>query len=248
MSRPAVVVLAAGVGKRMKSDLPKVLHPFAGSTIIDFVLTTVRSLSPERTVVVVGHQAEKVRAAVNGQPLRFVLQSEQLGTGHAVMQCVDELAGFEGTILVLVGDVPLLRPRTLEEMLRQHRESRAACTVLTALFEDPTGYGRIVRGADGSVEAIVEHKDASEPQLLIREINSGILAFQSEALWAYIRRLSRGNAQSEYYLTDLVGMLRADGRRVSAYCAEDPWEVTGINSSEQLAALECIYLKRTRGE
>jgi UDP-N-acetylglucosamine diphosphorylase/glucosamine-1-phosphate N-acetyltransferase len=248
MTPPAVVVLAAGLGKRMKSDLPKVLHAFAGATIIDFVLDTVAALSPDRTVVVVGHQAERVRDKLANRPVRFALQSPQLGTGHAVMQCEGELNGFTGTVLVLVGDVPLLRASTLSNMLRAHTESACACTVLTAEFADPAGYGRIVRGADGGVEAIVEHKDATQAQRAIREINSGILAFESGDLWEFIHRLSRGNAQSEYYLTDLVGLLRAAGRKVAAYCVGDPWEVTGINSSEQLHQLEGIYRQRGSGE
>lgn len=244
MSAPAVVVLAAGQGKRMVSDLPKVLHPFAGATIIDFVLAAVGKLSPERTVVVIGHQAERVRSALKGRPVKFALQEQQLGTGHAVQQCESELAGFRGTVLVLVGDVPLLRASTLSHMLQKHRESAAACTVLSAEFPDPTGYGRIVRTADGGVEAIVEHRDATPAQRTIREINSGILAFESSDLWEFIRKLSRGNSQSEYYLTDLVGLLRGAGRPVGAYCTDDPWEVTGINSPEQLAELERIYLER----
>lgn len=245
MSKPATVVLAAGKGKRMNSLLPKVLHPFAGSTIIDFVLDTVDSLSPERSVIVIGHEAERLRQALAHRPVQFALQTDQLGTGHAVMQCEEALAGFEGTILVLVGDVPLLRAETLKSMLTTHRESQAACTVLTALFPDPKGYGRILRSPDGTVEAIVEHKDATEAQKAVREINSGILAFESGALWPYIHRLSTVNAQAEYYLTDLVGLLRAAGLKVAAYCAGDPWEVRGINSTEQLAELERIYLMRT---
>lgn len=244
MKAPAVVVLAAGQGKRMYSDLPKVLHSFAGSPIINFVLEAVTGLSPERTVVVIGHQADRVREALEGRPVRFALQAQQLGTGHAVQQCATELSGFEGTILVLVGDVPLLRTSTLATMLRTHEESGCACTILTAEFTDPTGYGRIVRAADGSVEAIVEHKDATDAQRAIREINSGILAFESKPLWEFIHRLSRGNSQSEYYLTDLVGLLRTAGRKVCAFCVEDPWEVTGINSREQLAELERIFKKR----
>jgi bifunctional UDP-N-acetylglucosamine pyrophosphorylase/glucosamine-1-phosphate N-acetyltransferase len=248
MKGPATVILAAGMGKRMKSDLPKVLHPFAGSTIVDFMLDTVEELSPEHCVLVIGHQAERVRQALAGRAVQFVLQAKQLGTGHAVMQCERALEGFEGTILVLVGDVPLLRAETLSAMLEEHRQSGAACTVLTALFPDPTGYGRVLRGSDGSVEAIVEHKDATEEQRAVKEINSGILAFESRWLWPHIHRLESGNAQSEYYLTDLVGLFRKAGLKVSAYCAQDPWEVRGINSSEQLAELERIFLSRTGRE
>jgi bifunctional UDP-N-acetylglucosamine pyrophosphorylase / glucosamine-1-phosphate N-acetyltransferase len=244
MTGPAVVVLAAGQGKRMVSDLPKVLHPFAGSPIVEFVLDAVDELSPARTVVVIGHQADRVRAALAGRNVLFALQAQQLGTGHAVQQCAEALQGFAGTILVLVGDVPLLRAETLSAMLRLHAESRCACTVLTAEFSDPTGYGRIVRDSEGHVEAIVEHRDATGAQRQIREINSGILAFESQALWEYISRLSRGNSQSEYYLTDLIGLLAAAGRRVCAYCVDDPWEVTGINSPEQLSELERIFRQR----
>lgn len=248
MKATAAVILAAGVGKRMKSDLPKVLHPFAGSTIIDFVLDTVESLSPERPVLVVGHEKERVQDALAGRAVRYAIQAQQLGTGHAVLQCEAMLSGFVGTLLVLVGDVPLLRRETLLAMLDLHWTTGAACTVLTAVFPDPTGYGRIVRGPDGSVEAIVEHKDATPAQRSVREINSGILAFESGVLWHYIHRLGRGNAQSEYYLTDLVGLLRQAGLKVAAYRALDPWEVRGINSNEQLAELERIYLERAGRE
>ena len=244
MRKPAAVVLAAGLGKRMNSDLPKVLHKFAGSTIIEFVLDTVEGLSPERVVLVIGHRAEMLRSALATRKVDFALQAEQLGTGHAVMQCEDALGSFEGTIIVLVGDVPLLRTETLAALLETHRRTGAACTVLTAKFSDPKGYGRVMRGSDGHVEGIVEDKDATPTQLAIQEINTGILAFESGLLWQHIHKLRRGNAQAEYYLTDLVGLLRAEGYTVAAHCAEDPWEVKGVNSVEQLAELERIFLKR----
>jgi bifunctional UDP-N-acetylglucosamine pyrophosphorylase/glucosamine-1-phosphate N-acetyltransferase len=244
MTPLASVVLAAGKGKRMKSELPKVLHPFAHSTIIDLVLDTVSEVEANPCVLITGHKAEEVEEAVRGRTALFARQTEQLGTGHAVMQARDALAGFRGTVLVLVGDVPLLRSETLNALLDLHSEKKAACTLLTAEFADPKGYGRIVRNAQDGVQAIVEHKDASPEILRIAEINSGIMAFESDALWQHIDGLSRGNAQAEYYLTDLVEIFRQNDLNVEAYCVSDEYEVHGINSSEQLAELERIYRER----
>jgi UDP-N-acetylglucosamine diphosphorylase/glucosamine-1-phosphate N-acetyltransferase len=237
----ATVILAAGKGKRMHSDLPKVLHRMGGQSLIEHVLDATQTIAAEHTIVVVGHQADKVRSALTGRDVAFVEQTEQLGTGHAVRECRRTLAGFAGTLLVLVGDVPLLRAATLQRLLSRHTETGAACTLLTTRLEDPTGYGRIVRGPRGDVQAIVEHKDASPDERAIDEINSGVIAFETGPLWQHIEQLSRRNVQGEYYLTDLVGIFVASGLTVSAYCVPDPWEVAGVNSREQLAELERIY-------
>lgn len=246
MNPLAIVVLAAGKGKRMHSDLSKVLHPFAGTPIIEHLLRATSSLNANPTVVVVGHQAELVREALKEHELRFVDQFEQLGTGHAVIQAESALEGFEGTLMVLVGDVPLLTPATLTAFLSHHQSTGAACTLLTTRLKDPSGYGRICRGPEQEVQAIVEHKDATPDQLEIDEINSGIMAFQTGPLWTHISDLEPANVQAEYYLTDLVGIFRGAGLKVSAWCVENEWEVQGVNSPEQLAALERIFNKRAR--
>jgi UDP-N-acetylglucosamine diphosphorylase/glucosamine-1-phosphate N-acetyltransferase len=242
----ATVVLAAGKGKRMRSDLPKVLHTLAGRPLVEYLLDALVPLRPSRTVVVVGYQADRVKSCLVNRDVIFAEQTEQLGTGHAVMQAREALDGFTGTILVLVGDAPLLSTRTLERFLAQHAESGAACTLMTTRLDDPDQYGRIVRNAASDVQAIVEHRDATPEERRIREINSGIIAFESGPLWDHIGRLSRTNAQAEYYLTDLVGIFGSRGLKVGAFCVENEWEVLGINSQEQLQDLERIYIDRAR--
>jgi UDP-N-acetylglucosamine diphosphorylase/glucosamine-1-phosphate N-acetyltransferase len=246
MSSIAAVVLAAGEGKRMGSSLPKVLHRLGGLTLIDHVLNALEPLAFERTVVVVGHRAEQVEAALSGRPVTFVLQRPQRGTGHAVMQARQALDGFSGTLAVLVGDIPLLRSATLSAFLDYHAREGAACTVLSARLDDPAAYGRIVRNRAGEVEAIVEYRDAGPREREIREINSGILAFESGPLWTHIADLSHDNAQGEYYLTDLVNIFRQKGLKVAGFCVEDDREVRGVNSPEQLRELDGI-LKATGG-
>jgi UDP-N-acetylglucosamine diphosphorylase/glucosamine-1-phosphate N-acetyltransferase len=242
----AILVLAAGKGKRMHSDLPKVLHPFAETPIIEHLLNATSSLNAESTVVVVGHQADRVREALKDRNVGFVDQVEQLGTGHAVMESRSALDGFSGTLVVLVGDVPLLTEDTLTSFVAHHRSTQAACTLLTTRLKDPSGYGRICRNAESEVQAIVEHKDATPDQLKIDEINSGIMAFETAPLWTHISDLKPANVQAEYYLTDLVGIFKGAGLKVSAWCVEDDHEVQGVNSPEQLAALERIFYARAR--
>ncbi len=235
------VVLAAGKGKRMKSTLPKVLHKLRGKPLIDYVLGTVLSLSPAGVVVVVGFGRELVmehiRRAWAGTPLEFVVQKELLGTADAVRRALDVLPQT-GDVVVLCGDVPLISPQTIRKMLSTHASTGAAATILTALLDDPKEYGRIIRAQDGSVEAIVEHKDATPQQRLIKEINAGTYVFRLDALRDAIKDVRNENAQGEFYLTDVVHILRGKGLRVSAVVAEDRWEVEGVNSPAQLAALE----------
>jgi len=235
--RVAMVILAAGMGKRMLSDLPKVLHPINGRPMLQFVIETVRSLGPERVVVVTGYQAERVETACAGAGVEFARQPEQLGTGHAVMQTESLLADFDGTIMVLNGDVPGLRAETMREFMRAHHDAGAAATVLTAELDDPTGYGRIVRDADGNLRAIVEHKDATPEIRAIREINSGLFCFEARDLFSALKRVDRRNAQNEYYLTDVIGLLAREGRRVGAWCVDDAREVAGVNNPEELEAV-----------
>ena len=247
MSSIHVVVLAAGKGTRMKSADPKVLHPAGGLPLIEHVLRTADSLQPATTVVVVGHQAERVKDGLRKRlGLRFALQAQQLGTGHALLQAEPHLAGAAGTVVLLSGDVPLLRPATLASLLEVHRARGAAATVLTARVQGPHEYGRIVR-EDGRIAAIVEHKDATPAQRAIDEINSGIYAFALEPLFAALKSIGASNAQGEYYLPDLVGIYRAQGRAVEAVLLEDSREILGVNSRRELADVTAI-LKTTRND
>jgi len=247
----AALVLAAGQGKRMKSDLAKVLHRMAGRPLLGFVLAALEDLGVARTLVVVGHQAERVREALAGAPVEWVLQAEQRGTGHAVMVAGPALAGFAGTLLVVCGDTPLLGAATLHELLVEHHASGAAGTVLSTRVPDPTDYGRILRaaGSRGEVAAIVEERDATEAQRGIDEINSGIFAFQYPVLAEVLGGLTAHNAQGEYYLTDSMRLLAQGGRRAGVVCAPDYRELLGINTVEQLAEAERLYqeMKKTVG-
>ena len=242
-----VVILAAGKGTRMKSGVPKVLHRAGGLSLIEHVLRTADALAPTSRVLVVGHEADQVRALLNGrQDLRFALQSPQLGTGHALLQAEAELAGASGTVVLLSGDVPLLRSETLVRLVRTHRERSAAATVVTARVERPDGYGRIVR-RDGQIVAIVEHKDASPEERHIDEINSGIYAFDLAHLFAALREIGSSNAQGEYYLPDLVRIYRARGLGVETVTVDDPHEILGVNSRRELADMAAI-MNRQRNE
>jgi bifunctional UDP-N-acetylglucosamine pyrophosphorylase/glucosamine-1-phosphate N-acetyltransferase len=242
----AAIVLAAGAGKRMRSDLAKVLHPALGRPLLDHVIDAVRGAGVQRIVVVVGHQAAAVRAAMTSRGVEFALQTQQLGTGHAVQQAAPHFAARTGTTLVLCGDTPLLTSETLRDLLATHRESAAAATVLTALLDDPTGYGRVVRDPDGHVRKIVEHKDASASERAVREINSGLFAFSIPDLFTALERVRADNAQGEYYLTDTLEILLAMGRRVAARACRDAREVLGVNTPEQLREVETIMRERVR--
>jgi bifunctional UDP-N-acetylglucosamine pyrophosphorylase/glucosamine-1-phosphate N-acetyltransferase len=233
----AAVILAAGKGTRMPaSDLPKVMHEVKGRPMVSHVVDAVRPLCAERIYVVVGYKAEQVVGALKQAGVEFVRQSEQLGTGHAVIQCEEVLRGFSGTVLVLNGDVPCLRTRTIEEFVGYHDSEGAAATVLTAEVEDPKGYGRIVRGSDQSLVAIVEEKDADDADKRIREINSGLFCFEKEKLFEALAATTRDNVQREYYLTDVIGVLKRKGDTVRAYRAADPREVSGVNTEDELRA------------
>ena len=234
-----IVILAAGLGKRMQSDLPKVLHGLAGKPMLAHVLDNARQLEPDRIVIVVGHGAERVQQAFAGQPdLSFVVQSPQQGTGHAVQQAVPLLlqgGGSADTTLVLYGDVPLVQAETLSGLLKARAGGMA---VLTEKLADPSGYGRIVRDAGGQVVRIVEHKDASKAELAINEVNTGILAAPTDRLTDWLDRIDNNNAQGEYYLTDVVGLSVEDGVPVNAAHAGASWETLGVNSRVQQAQLE----------
>jgi bifunctional UDP-N-acetylglucosamine pyrophosphorylase/glucosamine-1-phosphate N-acetyltransferase len=235
----AVVVLAAGEGTRMRSSVPKVLHELAGRTLVGHAVAAAEALQPEHLVVVVGHGREHVaeHLAATAPEATIAVQDRQLGTGHAVACAMQALPELQGVVVVTYGDVPLLTPDTVTDLVARHVDDGNAVTVLTAEVTDPSGYGRIVRDADGGVRGIVEHKDADPSVLEIREINSGIYAFDAAVLNACLARLNTDNAQGELYLTDVLGMARTDGRRVGAHPITDTWQTEGVNDRVQLAAL-----------
>lgn len=232
-----IVILAAGQGTRMRSALPKVLHPVAGKTMLGHVIDRARELAPQRIHVVIGHGAETVKQRLAADDLNFVVQQERLGTGHAVAQALPHLSAER--VLILYGDVPLIETSTLERLLEQVNAQQLA--LLTVELADPTGYGRILRDNRGEVYAIVEHKDADATQKAIREGNTGILAVPGERLGEWLGRLSNSNAQGEYYLTDVIAMAVSDGLRVATAQPDDAMEVQGANDRKQLADLERHY-------
>ncbi|WP_416138616.1 bifunctional UDP-N-acetylglucosamine diphosphorylase/glucosamine-1-phosphate N-acetyltransferase GlmU [Halomonas sp. HK25] len=229
-----VVILAAGQGTRMRSTLPKVLHRLAGKPMVRHVIDTATGLGAERTHVVVGHGAERVREALSDCEVRYALQAEQKGTGHAVAQALDGLG--EGKVLVLYGDVPLIRRETLTGLLAGVDDDHLG--LLTVTLEDPTGYGRILRNAQGQAVAIVEHKDASESERAIDECNTGIMAMTAAQLRRWLPSLSADNAQGEYYLTDIIAMAAAEGVKIVTAQPADSLEVEGVNNRAQMARLE----------
>ncbi|MGC7879742.1 bifunctional UDP-N-acetylglucosamine diphosphorylase/glucosamine-1-phosphate N-acetyltransferase GlmU, partial [Desulforudis sp. 1190] len=237
------VVLAAGKGTRMKSRHPKVLHQIAGRPMLHYVLDAVSEAGAGTTVVVAGYGYDAVRAAV-GDAAKVVLQDEQRGTAHAVMQTREALSDFTGDILVVCGDTPLITGRTLAGLVSHHRAKGAAATVLTAIVEDPTGYGRVIRDGGGMVARIVEQKDATPDELAVREINTGVYCFSAAGFFDSLRKISNNNQQGEYYLTDIIGVYVAGGRPVASYLASDPVEIMGINDRLQLAAAEKVIRRR----
>ncbi|MGL4662162.1 MAG: bifunctional UDP-N-acetylglucosamine diphosphorylase/glucosamine-1-phosphate N-acetyltransferase GlmU [Culicoidibacterales bacterium] len=229
------IILAAGKGTRMKSKTPKVLHEILGQTMLEHVLQTLTEADVHKPVVVIGHGAEAVKQTLASQDVETVMQKEQLGTGHAVMQAKANFADEKGTILVALGDTPLLRAKTVRDFMDFHIANKAAITVLTTKLEDPTGYGRIIRDRANAFVKIVEQKDGSEAELAVNEVNSGLMCFDNEQLWKYIDQLSTDNAQGEYYLTDLIRLMGEDDLKVEAYCIDDSDEVFGVNDRKMLA-------------
>ncbi|MBO9540667.1 bifunctional UDP-N-acetylglucosamine diphosphorylase/glucosamine-1-phosphate N-acetyltransferase GlmU [bacterium] len=243
VSQLTALILAAGKGTRMKSALPKVLHRIAGEPLIGHVLATVERLGISRTVAIVGHGAEQVRAALS-EAVQTVEQREQLGTAHAVLQAESALAGFTGEVVILSGDVPLLSPETLLAMLDTHRKAGAALTALTFKPQDPSRYGRIVRDAAGHLSRIVEYKDATEAEREIGEVNAGVYLADWPQLLAALKGIGNDNAQGEYYLPDAVTALNAKGLVVAAYATDDEIEVAGVNTRLELVALGEAYQER----
>src|SRR5882672_3746627 len=234
----AVVILAAGQGRRMKSDLPKVLQPLAGQPLLGHVVSRARALDPASMHVVYGHGGDAVRAALANAKLQWALQAEQLGTGHAVMQAMPNVADDE-LVLVLYVDVPLIRPETLRQLIAL--AGARAMSLLTVMLEDPAGYGRIVRNARGAIQKIVEQNDASKAQLKIREGNSGIMAVPAKLLRKWLGKLKNANAQGEYYLTDIIAMAVKEKVKVAPLIAPYEAEVLGVNDKAHLAGLEALY-------
>jgi bifunctional UDP-N-acetylglucosamine pyrophosphorylase/glucosamine-1-phosphate N-acetyltransferase len=244
MSELVAVILAAGKGTRMKSALPKVLHKVGGKAMVNHVLDAAQTAGARRKIVVVGFGADGVRDALHGEA-EFVVQTEQLGTGHAVMQCAELLHDFAGTVLVLCGDTPLLCGDTLAGLYDEHRRQDAAATVLTAHMADPSGYGRVIRDHRGQVTKIVEHKDATETELAVREINTGIYCFETADLFRALSKINCNNKQGEYYLPDVLAVLGGEGKTLCAVATEDCQQTLGINSRLQLAEAEKIMRRRT---
>ncbi len=243
MSGFTAVILAAGKGTRMKSSLPKVLHKVGGKPMVQHVLTAAKQAGAVKNIMVIGFGAESVQETIGSQA-EYVVQAEQLGTGHAVMQARAALAGFDGTVMVLCGDTPLLRTEPLALLYETHRQAKAAATVLTARMPDAHGYGRVIRDAEGRVTKIVEQKDATAAELAVNEINTGIYCFESAPLFAALAGITCENAQGEYYLTDVIGILAGKGAQVRAAVAGDYQETMGINSRLQLAEAEKILRRR----
>lgn len=247
MSELKAVILAAGKGTRMRSKLPKVLHKVGGKPMLQHVLDAADAAGAAEKIVIVGHEAELVEAMV-GEQGKIVLQAEQLGTGHAVMQTQDALADFKGTVMILCGDTPLLDGAELKKFYEAHVQSGAAATVLTAHMDNPFGYGRIVRDAEGNVQGIVEEKDADAQQKLIKEVNTGIYCLECPLMFEVLSTLTCDNAQGEYYLTDVLTKLNAAGRKVGGVVTEDSDMVMGINSRRQLAEAESVMRERILGK
>lgn len=238
----AALILAAGEGTRMKSDLPKVAHRILGVPLIRLVVDAAREAGLDPIVVVVGHQGEIVRSLVPGE--RVVVQEEQLGTGHAVACAMDAFDGFEGSLVVLSGDSPLIKPETMGRLVELREETGAAVSLLTTHMDDPTGYGRIIRDDDGELARIIEHKDLDESALGLSEVNTGTYCFDTRFLRSHLGRLKAENTQNEYYLTDMVQHLRDDGLPVAGLQTEDPAETLGVNSRVQLSAAAKVLQRR----
>jgi bifunctional UDP-N-acetylglucosamine pyrophosphorylase/glucosamine-1-phosphate N-acetyltransferase len=237
----SIIILAAGQGTRMNSTLPKVLHPLGGRPLLAHVLDTARSLDAEDVHVVIGHGAERVQQAFTDTGVQWVLQEQQLGTGHAVAQVMPDVPS-ENTVLVMYGDVPLIRPKTLEPLCNVARQGFVG--LLTAEPDDPSGYGRILHHADGSISGIVEEKDASEQQRAVGEINTGFMAAQASRLQGWVEALDNDNAQGEFYLTDVIASAVNDGIGVRGIIADNLEEVLGINDRHQLAVQERSFQRR----
>lgn len=238
------IILAAGLGKRMNSDLPKVLHTLAGRALVHYVIDQARAADSERIILVVGHKRELVIAETSPRQVQWAVQERQLGTADAVKSCIPALEGCKGDILILSGDVPLLRSRTIQEAWALHLSTRAAATVFTFLPPNPQGYGRILRGNNQELLQIKEDKDADEKTLMINEVNGGVYFFKWQDLRLVLPLIRNDNKAQEYYITDAIKLLRDNHKQVSAFLVKDAWELSGVNSPQQLQELEAEYIRR----
>lgn len=243
MEKCFAVILAAGQGTRMKSKLYKVLHPVCGKPMVQHVIDNVSKLQVDEIITVVGHGAEKVKSELGEQTL-YVLQEQQLGTAHAVLQAAQYLEGKEGTTIVVCGDTPLITSETFEKLLKHHLETKAKATILTAEADDPTGYGRVIRNVEGLVEKIVEHKDATESERLVTEINTGTYCFDNASLFEALKHVNNDNAQGEYYLPDVIEILKEKGEIISAFQTDSFEETLGVNDRIALSQAELIMKRR----
>lgn len=244
MKAAAAVILAAGMGTRMRSRLAKVLHPVAGRPMLEHVIQAVQAAGISRTVVVVGHQADRVRAEIKAD-VEYVIQREQLGTGHAVMQAAEALSGYEGPLLVTYGDTPLYRAETYRQLIEEHTASEAAATLLSTLVDDPTGYGRVLRDSGGEFLAVVEERDIETQAVrAIKEINTGSYCFNAPLLFDMLSLVKNDNQQGEYYLPDVLGLFKQRGMRVGVVVLPDATEALGINDRRQLAVAEGVIRRR----
>ncbi len=243
------IILAAGKGTRMKSSMPKVLHKVGGKPMLEHVINSAKNAGSAREIVVIGNGADEVREKIDG--VEFALQAEQLGTGHAVKIVKEkffETFSDDETIMILCGDTPIITAELLKNFIENHEETKAAATILTAMIPDATGYGRIVRNQSGTVDKIVEHKDATEDELQIHEVNSGMYCFNSKILFDALEKITNENAQGEYYLTDAIGIIREQGLLINAFVTQDFTQIFGINSRLQLATAERILRQRKNFE
>ena len=236
-NRLSIIVLAAGKGTRMQSDIPKVLHQVNDKSMIEHVLTQTDNLKPDKLLIVIGYESEQVKKHLEKRQVSYALQKEQLGTAHAVMKCEDKLKDFKGSTLILSGDVPLIKSETLIDLYNMHINKSAQATILSAKIDNPHGYGRIIRENDNFV-SIVEEKDANQHQKNINEINGGIYIFDNEILFKNIKKINNDNNQSEYYLPDIMPILLNQNYKVIVHQIKDEHEIKGANTYEQLLELE----------
>jgi len=244
MKNLITLILAAGLGKRMKSDLPKVIHKINSKELVRYVIRQAEETGSDEIWLIIGHKGEMVREATKDLHVNYVEQKEQLGTGHAVMQAENSLKNQSGDVLILCGDVPLLRPETLIAMRKYHVSTGSIATVLTTEFEDPFGYGRIIKDGSGNIVRIVEQKDANEEEKAVKEINSGVYIIDKDELFTSLKHISSDNASREYYLTDVIGILTGQNKKVGTFLTKDNSEIQGINTPEQLAHAESIMNAR----
>ncbi len=243
MSKLKAVILAAGKGTRMKSDLPKVVHRIEDKCLVDYAIDAAIGAGAEDICLVVGYKNEVVKESICHTNVQFALQEEQLGTGHAV-KCAKDFLGEEGQTLILFGDTPLITAETLKRLSEYHKKNGNAVTVLSAMVDDPTGYGRIIRDAEGRFVKSVEHKDANEVELQSHEINSGMYIFETKELKEALEKITPNNAQGEYYLPDTLTIIKEKGLNVDAFALEDAEDITGVNDQEQLAAAAAVIRRR----